>query len=234
MRSFWPRLKATRLPGEGPASNSRFWDKIARKYAADPVKDMAGYERTLERTRHHLSATDHVLELGCGTGTTAMKHAAHVSRILATDFSGEMITIAREKAAAENCQNAEFAVADPERAQWPDGAFDAVLAFNLLHLLPGRTEALQHVHRVLKPGGLFISKTPCLGEMNRLLRLVLPLMQLIGKAPYVAIFDAAALARDIEAVGFTTVELARHGSGRKDARIFIVARKVTNGIPSSP
>ena len=62
------------------AADARFWDRIARKYAADPIKDMDGYARTVDRTRHHLRSTDTVLELGCGTGTTALKLAAHVSR----------------------------------------------------------------------------------------------------------------------------------------------------------
>ena len=145
--------------------------------------------------------------------------------MVATDLSGEMVAIAREKAAAAACGNAEFAVATPERAPWSDGAVDAVLAFNLWHLVADRTSALAQVHRVLKPGGLFVSKTPCLAEMNPLIRLALPVMQLVGKAPYVAIFSATALQREIEAAGFAIVERARHGSGRKDARIFIVARK---------
>jgi ubiquinone/menaquinone biosynthesis C-methylase UbiE len=208
------------------ATDARFWDRIARKYAADPIKDMEGYERTLERTRHYLRAGDTVLELGCGTGTTALKLAPHVSRLLATDLSAEMIAIAQEKAAARAGDNAEFAVAVPERAPWPDGAFDAVLAFNLWHLVADRAAALAHVHRVLKPGGLLVSKTPCLGEMNPLIRLAVPVMQLFGKAPYVAIFSADALQREIEAAGFAIVERARHGSGRKEEpRIFLVARK---------
>jgi ubiquinone/menaquinone biosynthesis C-methylase UbiE len=208
------------------AADARFWDRIARKYAADPIKDMDGYARTIDRTRHYLRATDTVLELGCGTGTTALKLAVYVSRIVATDLSNEMIAIAREKAAAQACcHNAEFAVATPERAPWPDGSFDAVLAFNLWHLVAERPSALAHVHRVLKPGGLFVSKTPCLAEMNPLIRLAVPVMQFIGKAPYVAVFSATALEREIEAAGFAIIERARHGSGRKDARIFIVARK---------
>lgn len=207
------------------AADARFWDRNARKYAADPIKDMDGYERTVDRTRHYLRPTDTVLEVGCGTGTTALKLAPHVSGIVATDLSSEMIAIAREKAAAQACGNAEFVVGTPERAPWPDGSFDAVLAFNLWHLVAERTAALAHVHRVLKPGGLFVSKTPCLAEMNPLIRLALPVAQLIGKAPYVAIFSAADLEREIEAAGFAIVERARHGSGRKDARIFIAARK---------
>ncbi len=190
------------------AADARFWDRIARKYAADPVKDMEGYARTLDRTRHYLRGTDTVLELGCGSGATALKLAPHVSRMVATDLSGEMIAIAQEKAAAEACGNAEFAVATPERAPWPDGSFDAVLAFNLWHLVADRTSALAHVHRVLNPGGLFVSKTACLAEMNPLIRLALPVMQFVGKAPYVAVFSAAALEREIEEAGFAIVERA--------------------------
>ena len=140
------------------AADARFWDRIARKYAADPIKDMDGYMRTIDRTRHYLRGTDTVLEVGCGTGTTALKLAAHVSRMVATDLSGEMIAIAREKAATQVSRNAEFTVATPDRGPWPDSSFDAVLAFNLWHLVAGRTSALAHVHRLLKPGGLLVSK----------------------------------------------------------------------------
>jgi ubiquinone/menaquinone biosynthesis C-methylase UbiE len=207
------------------AADARFWDRIARRYATDPIKDMDGYERTLDRTRQYLNGTDAVLELGCGTGTTALRLAPHVSRMTATDLSGEMIAIAREKATAQACPNVEFAVATPDRSPWPDSSFDAVLAFNLWHLVADRASALAHVHRLLKTGHLFVSKTPCLAEMNPLIRLAVPVMQLIGKAPYVAFFSADEFEREIERAGFTIVERARHGSGRRDARIFIVARK---------
>ncbi len=203
----------------------RFWDRIARKYAGDKIKDMAGYGRTLERTRHFLHSTDTVLELGCGTGSTALTLAPHMSRIVATDASSEMIAIARERAAAQNCPNADFAIATPDSVSWPDASFDAVLAFNLLHLLAARAVAFAQVHRLLKPGGVFITKTPCLTEMNALIRLAVPVMQRIGKAPYVAFFSAGDLEREIGASGFTIVERARHGSGRSDPRVFIVAQK---------
>jgi ubiquinone/menaquinone biosynthesis C-methylase UbiE len=213
----------------GNAADARFWDRTARKYAADPIKDMDGYERTLDRTRHYLYGTDAVLELGCGTGTTALRLAPHVGRMTATDLSSEMIAIAREKAVAQACPNVEFAVATPDSASWPGDTFDAVLAFNLWHLVADRTSALAHVHRLLKPGGLFVSKTPCLAEMNPLIRLAVPVMQLVGKAPYVAFFSAAGLESEIEHGGFTIVERGRHGSGRRDTRIFIVARKTGPG-----
>ncbi len=198
---------------------------MARKYAADPIADTAGYERTLEATRGYLKSSDLAYEFGCGTGTTALKLAPSVARLTATDISSEMIAIAREKAAADGCANAQFEVGTPDAAPWPDGSFDVAMGFNVLHLIEAREAAYEAVHRLLKPRGLFITKTPCLKEMNLAVRLIVPPMQLIGLAPYVATFNAGELEREIAAAGFEIVELARHGSGRNDARIFLVARK---------
>jgi ubiquinone/menaquinone biosynthesis C-methylase UbiE len=207
------------------ANDARFWDRIARKYAADPIADMAGYERTLERTRHYLKSDDIAFEFGCGTGTTALKLTPSVGRIVATDISSEMIAIAREKAAAEGRFNAAFEVATPDAAPWPDETFDVALGFNILHLVAAREAALRGVHRLLKPGGLFISKTPCLKEMNPLVRIAVPVMQFFGRAPYVSFLDAEDLESAIAAGGFEIVERERHASRRRDARPFLVAKK---------
>jgi ubiquinone/menaquinone biosynthesis C-methylase UbiE len=207
------------------ADDVQFWDRAARKYAASQISDMTGYERTLERTRHYLGGDEAAFEFGCGTGMTALKLAPSVERIVATDISGEMIAIAREKAKAEGVGNVSFEVATPEAAPWPDGAFDVALGFNILHLLVEREAALRGIHRLLRHGGLFISKTPCLKEMNPLLRIALPLMQLVGKAPHVAFLSADDLQREMTAAGFEIVELARHASRGKDVRPFLVARR---------
>lgn len=207
------------------ANDARFWDTIARKYAADPITDIAGYERTLERARHYLKGDETAFEFGCGTGTTALRLAPFLARIVATDISGEMIAIAREKAEAEGCSNAVFEVATPDAAPWPDGTFDIAFGFNVLHLVAAREAVLRGVHRLLKPGGLFISKTPCLKEMNLAVRLAVPVMQVFGKAPYVAFLSAEDLEREIAAAGFEIIERARHASRGRDARPFFVARK---------
>lgn len=205
--------------------DARFWDRTARKYAADKIADPAGYERTLERTQHYLQASDAVLEVGCGTGTTALRLAPCVASLVATDVSGEMIAIAREKAAAQGCSNVLFETARAETPDRPDGCFDAVLGFNVLHLVAAREVVLRNIHRLLKPGGLFISKTPCLAQMGLPVRLLVPVMQAVGMAPYVGIFTDAELERDITAAGFEIIERARHASKGKDTRPFLVARK---------
>ena len=189
----------------------------------DLIADLAGYEATLRRVQGLLTAEMDVLGIGCGTGSTALRLAPFTRRLLATDVSSEMIAIAREKLAAQAVPKLGFAVADAES---PVGAVDAVLAFNLLHLVIDLGQALESTAKVLKPGGLLISKTACISEMNPLiLWLAIPVMRAIGKAPQVLCFDADELEVAIARHGFTIEAVERHGTRGKDIRVFIVARK---------
>ena len=71
--------------------DAKFWDKIAARYARRPVPDEAVYQRKLALTREYLRPGAHLLEFGCGTGSTAIAHAPHLADILATDISAEML-----------------------------------------------------------------------------------------------------------------------------------------------
>jgi len=214
---------------DAAARDARFWDGVSRKYAARPVADVAGYERTLERTRAHLKPSDVVLEFGSGTGTTAVKLAPSVARYVATDIAPAMTEIGRDKAAAANIGNVTFEAGRPQDGRWNDGEYDAVIGFNVLHLIADRKPVFAAVHRMLKPGGLFISKTPCLSDMSPLLgvmvRMVVGGMRLTGKAPSLAFFSAKQLESEIEAAGFKIVERALLGSKRGDVRPFLVAKR---------
>lgn len=208
------------------ARKARFWDRVAVKYAADPIADMAGYEATLQRVQGLLSADQDVLEIGCGTGTTALRLAPFTRRLLATDVSTGMIAIAREKLAAQPAPQLSFAVADADMPVAGPGDYDAVLAFNVLHLVTDLDQALAAAVRALRPGGLLISKTACIAEMNPLIRtLALPVMRAFGQAPHVLCFDAGVLQSAIARQGMEIVSIERHGTRGKDFRVFIVARK---------
>ena len=78
--------------------SEKFWDKIAKKYSKSDIKDKEGYNKTLDDTRKFLKKEAVVLEIGCGTGTTALKLAGSVNDMTATDISSNMIAIAKEKA----------------------------------------------------------------------------------------------------------------------------------------
>ncbi|WP_054313222.1 class I SAM-dependent methyltransferase [Mesorhizobium sp. 1M-11] len=208
------------------ANDARFWDRSSRDYAKSAIADEDGYNRTLERTRSLLNSDDRVLELGCGTGTTALRLAGGVRGYLATDFSSAMIAIAEEKHAAASTSGLEFRTATAETLGADVGWFNAVLGFNYLHLVRDLPSTLRCIHGLLAPNGLFISKTPCLGDMNPLIRLVLlPAMRLIGKAPYAGSFSTKELSLCIALAGFEVLMVENHAAKGNDRRPYIVARK---------
>jgi len=206
--------------------DARFWDRISHKYAKAKIEDQSGYERTLERTRALLEPDGRVLELGCGTGSTALRLAASVRSYLATDISSQMIAIAKEKQSEDPVPGLEFRSATAESLAHEATNFNAVLGFNYLHLVRDVPGALNHIHARLAPDGLFISKTPCIADMGFLMRrILLPVMRAIGKAPYVSIFSAQDLDGLIRAAGFDILATESHATKGKDVRSFIVARK---------
>jgi ubiquinone/menaquinone biosynthesis C-methylase UbiE len=206
-------------------SDARFWDRTSRKYARSAMADQAGYERTLDRTRALLGSGDRVLELGCGTGTTALRLARDVQDYLATDISAGMITIANEKHAAAPVPALVFRTATAEALNSDATQFNAVLAFNYLHLVRDLPGTLRRIRALLATEGLFISKTPCVGDMNPLLRFALPPMRAIGMAPYAGVFRAADLSQHISAAGFDILATENHATKGNDNRPYIVARK---------
>ncbi|KAK4451293.1 SAM-dependent methyltransferase [Podospora aff. communis PSN243] len=215
------------------ASDAHFWDKTAQKYASSPISDQPGYDRTLQKTTSLLTPNSSVLELGCGTGGTAISLArstANVARFLATDISAGMIDIAKAKTSQAETPALEFRVATAEGlVDEYRGSFNAVVAFNYLHLVRDLGGTLRSVHALLAPGGLFVSKTVCIKGMRFggvLGTVGIPVMRMVGLAPFCASFDARELRARIEEAGFEVVEVEYHGTKGKDARPFVVARKV--------
>lgn len=228
--SLSPILTVNLAAGPAAARKARFWDRVARKYAADPIADLAGYEATLRRVQGLLRPTHNVLEIGCGTGTTALRLAPFTRCFLATDVSAGMIAIAGEKLAAwptgQPVPPLAFAVADAEAPVSPPGSHDVVLAFNALHLMHDLDNTLAQAALALRPGGLLISKTPCIAELNPLLtRVAIPFMRAIGRAPHVLSFTQTTLVNAMARQGLQVEAVERHGTRGKDFRVFIVARK---------
>lgn len=208
----------------GAANDARFWDRSARKYAKGAIADLAGYERTLQRTGALLGAGMRVLELGCGTGTTALRLAAGVRSYLATDISTQMIAVAGEKLAGASVSGLVFRTATAE-ALMREARFDAVLGFNYLHLVRDLPGTLAHIRGLLADGGLFVSKTPCVADMSPLLGFVLPVMRMTGLAPHAGVFRRDQLTASVSAAGFDVLTVENHATKGDDQRPFIVARK---------
>lgn len=209
-------------PATAPHPATAFWDKTAPKYAAKPVADPAAYHEKLQRIRALLRTTDTVLEIGCGTGSTALHLAPHVANYTATDISPAMIEIADRKRRAAGTQGLHCVSADAD-APRPEAPFDVVMAFSLLHLVPDLEATLGRVFEQLRPGGLFLSKTVCLGDANLGIRLLVRTLKMIGIAPPILFVSAVDLRKALMDAGFEIVEQRYFGKGRFNP--FIVARR---------
>ena len=204
------------------ADASRFWDRHAAGYAKRPVADEAAYQTKLEKTREYFTPDSRVLEVGCGTGSTAIAHAAHTGTILATDLSDGMLDIARAKAEAAGVSNVEFRRSTVEALDEPAESFDVVMAHSILHLLEDRDAALRLLNRLLKPGGVLVSSTMCLGDKHGWFRWVGPVGKALGLFPLVRVFTADELRRSMTSAGLV---IEHDWQPKPKAALFLIARK---------
>ncbi|MBT5944881.1 MAG: class I SAM-dependent methyltransferase [Rhodospirillaceae bacterium] len=204
------------------AHGRKFWNRHAARYAKSPVADEESYQQKLRVTREYLDADMEVLEFGCGTGSTALVHAPFVKHIHAFDISSRMIEIARAKLEASNVMNVDFDAVAIEDLHVPDRSLDAVLGLNILNLLVDRDAAIAKVWAMLKPGGVFVSSTVCLGETMKFFKLVGPVGEFFGLLPPIRIFTSQQLITSLSDGGFV---IEHQWQPAKDKAIFVVARK---------
>lgn len=204
------------------AAAHEFWDKMAARYAAQPIADETAYQTKLAETRARLRPDMDLLELGCGTGSTALVHAPHVGHIRAVDFSARMISIAQAKADAAGISNVSFEQAAVETIKLDPASLDMVLALSLLHLLRNKHAVIAEVFRALKPGGCFVSSTTCIREATPLLGWVTPLTNRLGLIPYLDVMTSDQLVEALTDVGFV---IEHRWQPSPKAALFLIARK---------
>jgi len=99
-----------------------------------------------------LRPADHLLDLGAGAGIVPqMNFKGACERVCGVDPDPRVV---------DNPYLDEGRVGMGESLPYPDGAFDVVVADNVLEHLDRPDEVFREVARVLKPGGRFLVKTP--------------------------------------------------------------------------
>jgi len=204
------------------SDSSKFWDRIAERYSKRPVADEAAYQKKLQITREYFRPDTEVLEFGCGTGSTAISHSPFVRRIHAIDISSKMIEIARSKADQADIDNVSFKQSTIERINVPDESLDAVLGLSILHLLDNREEAIAKVHRMLRPGGVFVTSTSCIGDTMKFFKIIAPVGKFFGLMPLVKVFTTEELVTSLTDAGF---EIDHRWQPGKGEALFVVAKK---------
>jgi len=203
--------------------SEQFWDKTASQYDQIEMKDEQTYLQIMQRTKTYLEISYTVLDYGCGTGRITNEIAEDVKVIHAIDTSSNMIAIAENKAKERNTLNITYTHTTIFDEKYKKGSFDAILALHVLHLLEDTEIVLRRMNELLKPGGLLISATPCVGE-KILLRNLLFLAGRVGLMPKIRSFNIRNLIDAIENGNFSIVE---SDCLKKSSReYFVVARKL--------
>ncbi len=96
-----------------------------------------------------------LLELGAGTGETGFEAAARVGdgRLISTDFSRDMVGVARRRGTELGLTNVDYRVIDVESIELHTGTVDGVLCQSTYMLVADTAAALAETRRVLRPGG---------------------------------------------------------------------------------
>ncbi len=139
-----------------PSCCSGFYEQDWVRYLAEDIFHPGGEalsRKTVEAMK--LPAGARIVELGCGTGTTAQLLAkAYGLQVNAIDRSASNVERAETRFGAIQ-PVAQFTCADAQSLPFEEGVFDAALAECTFSLFPDQSAALAEIHRTLKPGGQF-------------------------------------------------------------------------------
>lgn len=207
-----------------------WWDYLSRNYEEETRKYAGLHLQILENTRKYLKDSDAVLDYGCATGKITCELAGQVKEIHGLDFSSRMIAAARRKAAECEIDNIDFKQATIFDQVYPGESFDVVLALNILHLLKDSQKAIERIHALLKPGGLFVSTAACMVDshsvLNQLNRFV-SLLSGTGIFPHLRFFRIPELEGSIARANLQILETASLPfESESNDRQYVIARFV--------
>ena len=205
--------------------SSRFWDKRSKVFDEQVLSVYENaYKKTIKRSIPFLKPEDTMLEIGCGTGNATIPLSQYVKKITAIDISEEMMLKAAEKAKEEGRENITFRQKDLLELDIEPESYDVVAAYNVLLYMKNQEKVLEKIYNILKPGGVFLSATDCLGRnlskesVRKFWKSKLHLM------PYVSFDTPVGLMRKIQRKGFLVIEIVN--LHRNPPNIFIVAQKI--------
>lgn len=161
----------------------RFWDGFAVSYDRFMRRLADTYSVLIELIWNELKPGDHVLEIATGTGIIALEISRKVKEVTATDISGPMIDIAKEKAEKAGIDNIDFSIQSGYALPFDGGRFDVCIVANALHVMKEPEKCLKEIARVLKADGLLITPTFCHGETFKA-RIISRIMEFSGFKAY--------------------------------------------------
>jgi ubiquinone/menaquinone biosynthesis C-methylase UbiE len=174
----------------------------------------------------------HVLEVGCGVGASAVYIASEVGcNVTGVDVSERMIQRARERARDNKLEHlAQFRTAEMHELPFSDETFDVVYCESVLAFSHDKAKAIAEMARVLRPGGhIGINESVWLHE---------PTEEWIAWFAQDAAANASTLSAEayrqlFEAAGFNVVFEEVHSLNIKDEARGLIQRYGISGVIKS-
>jgi ubiquinone/menaquinone biosynthesis C-methylase UbiE len=134
----------SRLADAAPGTREFFDQVEAERDRLEPfIPSFAEFDRWRGRR---------VLEVGVGLGTDFVRFVRGGAQATGIDLTEAAAALVRTRLELEGL-DADVRAADAEELPFPDGSFDLVYSWGVLHHTPNTRKALDEVRRVLAPGG---------------------------------------------------------------------------------
>jgi 2-polyprenyl-3-methyl-5-hydroxy-6-metoxy-1,4-benzoquinol methylase len=135
-----------------------------------------------------------------------------------------MIEIAKKNIKDSLINNIKFEHYTIFDKNYEESAFDVIMVLYILHLIDNTKEVMERLSKLLKPGGLIISATPCMGENKFILNFLLFLGNKMGLIPKVQSIKISELKGLIISLNFEIVKYICLDKWNQE--YFIVAKKL--------
>jgi phosphatidylethanolamine/phosphatidyl-N-methylethanolamine N-methyltransferase len=178
-----------------------YWNRHARNYDRSMAVLGKPLPRMLRLIAEAVDGRERVLEVAAGTGLVTATVAQEAREVVATDYAAEMVARLQSRVRAAGLSNVAVEQADLYQLRFEAQTFDAVIAANVLHLVPDLPGALAALRRVVKPGGVLVLPTFCHDETR--ISWALSRMLAITGFPAARRFTAESLADAVEATGLS-------------------------------
>lgn len=140
------------MTNPSPLSQPDPWNLVAGDYVDEVAPLLAHYASdAIELAR--LAAGERVLDVAAGPGTLSLLAAPRAGRVVAVDFSADMLTLLRRRAEEIGFDHVEVRIADGQALPFADASFDCAFSMFGLMFFPDRDAGFRELRRVLAPGG---------------------------------------------------------------------------------